>query len=168
MRNPPSDNPLSKKPEADRIDEQRPGSKGAGSLKSRVKHVPQDIIRSKWTVLDRDAQAKVEGLLRSVEMPVLASYSSEQRKVEAQVALRFITGTLCKRLPRMPFPQKAKGMHFDYETLVKDNRTMQQSLATSVMSSASLVTEVEQQKLALSSERQELEDLESADRSLVG
>ena len=70
-----------------------PGSKGAGSLKSRVEHISQDIIRSKWTVLDGDAQAKVEELLRSVELPVLAKYSSEQRKIEAQVALRSITET---------------------------------------------------------------------------
>ena len=55
----------------------------------------------------------------------------------------------------------------DLILLIFVQRTMQQSLATSVMSSASLVTEVEQQKLALSSERQELEDLESADRSLI-
>ena len=58
-----------------------------------MKHVSQDIIRSKWTVLDADAQAKVEKLLRSMEPPILANYSSEQRKLEAQVALRSITGS---------------------------------------------------------------------------
>ncbi|KAL9074265.1 MAG: hypothetical protein Q9161_002459 [Pseudevernia consocians] len=143
-------------------------SKGAASLKSRVKHVSQDIIRSRWTVLGGDAQSKVEELLRSIELPVLSTYSSEQRKIEAQVVLRSITGTLCKRLPRMPFPPKAKEIHFDYETLVRDNRTLQQSLATSATSGASLVNEVEKQKLALSSERHELEDLKSADRRVVG
>ena len=59
-------------------------------------HVSQDIIRSKWTILNGDAQAKVEELLRSIDLPVLASYSLEQRKVEAQVALRSITGTSVK------------------------------------------------------------------------
>ncbi|KAL9138058.1 MAG: hypothetical protein Q9175_000711 [Cornicularia normoerica] len=145
-----------------------PGSKGTGSLKSRVKHVSQDIIRSKWTVLDGDAQAKVEELFRSIELPVLANYSSKQRKIEAHVALGAITGTLCKRLPRMPFPPKAREIHFDYETLVRDNRNLQQSLATSLTSSASLVNDVEKQKLALLSERQEFEDLGSADRIVVG
>ena len=59
-----------------------------------MKHISQDIIRSKWTVLDADAQAKVEELLRSMELPILANYSSEQRKLEAQIALRSITGSL--------------------------------------------------------------------------
>lgn len=36
----------------------------------------------------------VEELLRSIELPVLATYLLEQRKVEAQVALRSITGML--------------------------------------------------------------------------
>ncbi|CAD6575426.1 MAG: hypothetical protein ASARMPREDX12_007289 [Alectoria sarmentosa] len=160
----PSDRPLSRKWDADRV---RPEFKGAGSPKSRVKHVSQDIIRSKWTALDEDARAKAEKLLRSIELPVLASYSSEQRKIEAQVALRSITGTLCKRLPRMPFPPKAKEVDFDYDTLVKDNRNLQQSLDTSVTSSAPLVNEFEKQKLALSSERQELGYFELADQREV-
>lgn len=129
-----------------------------------MKHVSQDIIRSKWTVLDADAQAKVEELLRSTELPILANYSSEQRKLEAQVALRSITGSLCKRVPRMPFPPKAKEKFFDHETLVRDNHKMQQSLATSATSSASLLNEVEKEKLAYLSERQELEELESTAR----
>lgn len=69
------------------------GSKSAGSLEPRVKHVSKDIIRSKWMVLDGDVQVKVDELLRSIELPVLARYSSEQRKIEAQVALRSITRT---------------------------------------------------------------------------
>ncbi|KAF6237885.1 hypothetical protein HO173_004086 [Letharia columbiana] len=166
IRSPPSDNSLLRKREADRFGRQR--LKGDGFMKSRVKHVSQNIIRSKWTVLDGDAQAKVEELLRSTELPVLASYSSEQRKIVAQIALRSINGTLCKCLPRMPFPPKTKEIHFDYDTLVKDNRDLQQSLATSVKSNLSLVNEVEKQKLALSSERHELEGLGSADRRVVG
>ena len=66
-------------------------STGAEYLKLRVKHISQNIIHSNWVVLDRDAQGKVEELLRSVELPVLANYPSEPRKVEAQVALRAIT-----------------------------------------------------------------------------
>lgn len=168
IRSPPSDNSLLRKQEANRVGRQRPGLKGDGFMKSRVKHVSQNIIRSKWTVLDGDAQAKVEELLRSTELPVLASYSSEQRKIEAQIALRSINGTLCKCLPRMPFPPKTKEIHFDYDTLVKDNRDLQLSLVTSVKSNLSLVNEVEKQELALSSERQELEGLGSADRRVVG
>lgn len=59
-------------------------------------------------------------------------------------------------------------MDFDYETLIKDNRNMQQSLAASTISSASLVNEIEKQKLALSSERQELENFGSTDPRIVG
>ena len=70
-----------------------PTLEGVGSLQSRVKHVSQNHIRSKWTVLDGEAQAKVKELLRSIEIPVLSNYSSESRKIEAQVALRSITGT---------------------------------------------------------------------------
>ena len=102
-RNPPSGNLLPMNREADRVSLSSsciisktitgPGSKGTGSLKSRVKHVSQDIIRSKWTVLDGDAQAKVEELFRSIELPVLANYSSKQRKIKAHIALGAITGT---------------------------------------------------------------------------
>lgn len=147
---------------------QRPGSKIPRSLKSLVKHVSQDIIHSKWSALDGDAQAKVEELLRSLELPVLSNYSSEQRKKEAQVALRSIFGTLCQRLPRMPFPPKAKEIQFDYVTLMKDNHKLQQSFATSVTSSALLFNEIQKQKLALSSELQDYEDLESANWRVVG
>lgn len=44
---------------------------------------------------------------------------------------------------------------------------MQQLMATSVTSNALLVNEVEKQKLALSSERQELEKLEPAAQRVV-
>lgn len=157
MRSPPSESTFLRKREADRAG---PVSKGTGFLKPRVKHVSQDIIRSKWTILDGDAQAEIEELLRSVELPVLANYSSEQGKIRAQAALRSITGTLCKRLPRMPFPPKVKEISFDYERLVKDNRNLQQSLATSVAARVSLINEIEKQKFALSVARQEFETLE--------
>ena len=52
----------------------------------------QNIMRSKWTTLNRDAQMKVEELLHSIELPVLATYSLEQRQVEAQLTLRSLTG----------------------------------------------------------------------------
>lgn len=45
---------------------------------------------------------------------------------------------------------------------------MQQFMATSVMSSALLVNEVEKQKTTLLSEQQELEELESAALRVVG
>ena len=56
----------------------------------------------------------------------------------------------------------------DVLLLIPTQRALQQSLATSATSSASLLTEVEQQKLALSSERKDLEDLESANQTVVG
>ena len=106
---PPSDKSLSSKREADRVIKQRkgvflafisslkkvtgPGLKAANSFISRVKHVSQEVIRSKWAVLGEDTRAQVEELLRSVELPVLAHYSSEQGKIEAQLALRSITET---------------------------------------------------------------------------
>ena len=89
-------------------------------------------------MLGGDAQVKIEELLRSTELPVLAIYSSEQRKIEAQLNLRSITATcvicgeecftwslsvvrLCKRLSQMPFPPQAKEIHFDHGSLVKEN-----------------------------------------------
>lgn len=62
-------------------------------LKPKIKHVSQSIIRSKWTVLDEVAQAKVVGLFCSVELPVLARYASDQKKIEAQAAIGSITQT---------------------------------------------------------------------------
>lgn len=68
----------------------------------------------------------------------------------------------------MPFPPKAKEIQFDYVTLMKDNHKLQQSFATSVTSSALLFNEIQKQKLALSSELQDYEDLESANWRVVG
>jgi hypothetical protein len=38
-------------------------------------------------VLDEDAEAKVNAILRSIEMPVLARHISEWKKIEAQRTL---------------------------------------------------------------------------------
>ena len=129
------------------VDPSPASAKSSESLRSRVKHVSQDIIHSKWTILGGDAQAKIEELLRSIELPVLAIYSSEQRKIEAQVALRSIIGTcvihsedcfaqslifvrLCKGVPRMTFPPQAEKIHFDYGCLVKENVGLKRPVRT--------------------------------------
>ncbi len=61
-------------------------------MEPRIKYVSQDIICSKWATLDEDTQAKVETILHSAELPVLARHTSE-KKVEAQRALGSLTRT---------------------------------------------------------------------------
>lgn len=68
-------------------------SKKPGNLKPRIKHVSQDIVLSRWTVLDEGARAQVQGILRSIEMPVLARHTSEQKKIEAQGTIGSLTRT---------------------------------------------------------------------------
>ena len=63
------------------------------AMKPTVKHISQSTIRSKWTALDEDAQAKVASIFRSIELPVLARYASEQKKIEAQLTLGSVTST---------------------------------------------------------------------------
>ena len=63
------------------------------TLKPRVKHVSQHTIKTKWTVLNANAQAKVAAIFRAIELPVLARHASEQKKVEAQVILASVTRT---------------------------------------------------------------------------
>lgn len=62
-------------------------------MEPRIKYVSQDIICSKWATLDEDTQAKVETILHSAELPVLARHTSEKKKVEAQRALGSLTRT---------------------------------------------------------------------------
>lgn len=62
-------------------------------MKPIIKHVSQTTIRSRWTFLDEDAQAKVVNILRSIELPVLARYASEQKKIEAQLTIGSVTKT---------------------------------------------------------------------------
>ncbi|KAL2041000.1 hypothetical protein N7G274_006458 [Stereocaulon virgatum] len=130
------------------------------TLKPRVKHISQNTIRTRWTVLDEDAQAKVAAIFHAIELPVLARHASEQKKVEAQAILASVTRTLTKRIPKMPFPPKTKEIHFDYEALVKSNRNLHQRLTASTKANAELRDEVEKHKLALASEQQELEKLQ--------
>ena len=63
------------------------------TLKPVVKHISQSTIRSRWTYLDEDAQAKVAGILRSIELPVLARYALEQKKIEAQLTIGSVIRT---------------------------------------------------------------------------
>lgn len=128
-------------------------------MKPIVKHISQSTIRSRWTSLDEDAQAKVASIFRSIELPVLARYASEQKKIEAQHTIGSVTATLTKRIPKMPFPPRTKELHFDYEALVKSNRTLQQRLTSSTNANTKLRNELERQKRALATENQELEDL---------
>lgn len=68
-------------------------SKRQRNLMPRIKHVSRDTILSRWTILDEDTQAKVQDVLRSVEMPVLARHISEQKKIKAQGAIGSLTQT---------------------------------------------------------------------------
>ncbi|MCJ1460769.1 hypothetical protein MMC28_011151 [Mycoblastus sanguinarius] len=157
----PSIGPLSKQRDRRRVDKIRDL---AGSetrvLQPEIKHISQDTIRSKWAVLNDHTQAKVEQLFQSVEQPVLARHTSGTRKIEAQVEIGFLTETLRKRIPKMPFPPKTKEMHFDYELLTNSNRDLHQRLTTTAGIAASLRGEVGKQSLALASEKREIENLE--------
>ena len=63
------------------------------TMKPIIKHISQSTIRSRWTYLDEDAQAKVANMFRSVELPVLARYASEKKKIEAQLTIGSVTKT---------------------------------------------------------------------------
>ena len=52
---------------------------------------------------------------------MLAKHTNEASKIEAQDAIALVTRNLCKRLPKMPFPQTTKIGHFDYDALAKGN-----------------------------------------------
>ena len=52
---------------------------------------------------------------------MLAKHNNEASKIEAQDAIALVTRSLCKRLPKMPFPQTTKVSHFDYDELAKGN-----------------------------------------------
>ena len=68
-------------------------------MRLQIKYISQDMIRSKWTTLDEDAQTRIEEILRSVELPVLARYTSEQKKIDAQDTVTSLTQTSVGLIP---------------------------------------------------------------------
>lgn len=91
------------------------------ALKARVRHVPSEVVASKWEVLSEPSQSRLLDLFKAVQRPVLASHHDEKRRSEIQSALAPVVRTLGKRLPRMPFPTNTKDWHFDYEKILEKN-----------------------------------------------
>lgn len=53
-------------------------------MKPKTKYISQAVVRSKWVILPEAAQLKAGEILHSIELPVLAKYTSDQKKIEAQ------------------------------------------------------------------------------------
>lgn len=91
------------------------------ALESQIKHVPPDVVSSKWVNLSNTSQEQVRRLLRAVQRPVVARYRDDSKRAEAQLAIHSFIETLERKLPRFPFPPNTKDAHFDYEKLLDSN-----------------------------------------------
>ena len=91
------------------------------STRPTLKHVAQKTIQAKWKVLDAEAQSHVEAIFQSTGMPILAEQRKEATRIEAQDSMTLVKRSLCKRLPKMPFPPSARAGQFDYNALTASN-----------------------------------------------
>lgn len=98
-----------------------PSQKSYQYLKPRTRHIPQDVITTKWSALPNPAQQQVRELFTAAKRPVILGCRNEKRRREAEVALGAVVGKLEKQLPRMPFPPKTREYHFDLEKLMERN-----------------------------------------------
>ena len=109
------------------------------SLQPRVKTLKESTIRKKWKKLPVVTQAKVAGLLRTVERPALTNGGNDKKNNEVQAVVSemveeyvtryssgmrntscWLTSTprLVQRLPRMPFPPGTDELSFDFESTI--------------------------------------------------
>ncbi|MCJ1382313.1 hypothetical protein MMC17_005426 [Xylographa soralifera] len=131
----------------------------AAHLKPRFRYINQNVIKTKWEVLPELMQQQVRELFVAVERPVITRHSEDKRRIEAQAALSTVTRTLAKRLPRMPFPSKAKEEHFNYEALMNKNLALEHRLTLVLHSTALLENQITKEKRLLAREGAALNQL---------
>ncbi|MCJ1432894.1 hypothetical protein MMC27_002252 [Xylographa pallens] len=125
----------------------------AAKLKPRLRYINEDVIKTKWEVLPEHMQQQVRELFVAAERPIMTRHSEDKRKIEVQAALSTVTGTLAKRLPRMPFPAKTKEEHFNYEVLMNKNLTLEHQLTRILHSTALLESQITKEERLLIRER---------------
>lgn len=59
-------------------------------LKARVRHIPQDVVESKWGPLAEKTREEVLDVVKAAERPVLMTFRKEKQRTEAQEALRVV------------------------------------------------------------------------------
>lgn len=114
-------------------------------LKPRIRHIPQDVVASKWAPMSEKAREEVFNVLTVAERPVLMTFKREKQKAEAQEGLRMvmrkyddtfrewgfdmficnmanlIVDRLRVSLPRIPVPPMGRDMALSYERLIDRN-----------------------------------------------
>ncbi|MCJ1259402.1 hypothetical protein MMC24_007239 [Lignoscripta atroalba] len=138
------------------------------ALRPRLRHVQQDVIKTKWEVLPESVQERVREVFKSVERPVIYKHREERRKIEAQVAVGSIVRTLGKRLPRMPFPPNTKEVQFNYESLLEGNRDLEKRLTPTLHSIALLSDAINKAEEAIAISRDDLAELEMNAKAELG
>ncbi|KAJ5484135.1 hypothetical protein N7539_005931 [Penicillium diatomitis] len=129
-------------------------------LKSSVRRINENTIKSKWTTLPEPVQEKVRDLFLALERPVIVRQQNERKRIEAQSAVRAVVNNLSKRLPRMPFPPITKDSNFDYESAIDEHRSLEASLATMKDSADLLRAEIAKEESLLEQEKQSLQEME--------
>ncbi|KAF3394334.1 hypothetical protein F1880_004700 [Penicillium rolfsii] len=129
-------------------------------LKPSVRRIPEKTVKTKWTTLPEPVQDKVRDLFHSLERPVIVRQQNEQKRIEAQTAVRAVVHNLGKRLPRMPFPPITKDSNFDYESALNEHRTLEANLAMIQDSADLLRADIAKEKALLEEEKRSLQDME--------
>jgi len=68
-------------------------------LKPRLRHVPQEVIRSRWDVVPQSVHARIRELLKMIEQPVITTGQPNGRMgTAAQVAVTSVLRTWVTRV----------------------------------------------------------------------
>ncbi|KAI9782274.1 MAG: hypothetical protein M1816_001936 [Peltula sp. TS41687] len=125
-----------------------------------TKHVPPEVVNSKWVNLSVPAQEQVRGLFRAVERPLFMRYRDEDKRAEAQFAVTALLQEVERKLPGFPFPPDTRDAHFDYEKLLESNRALEAQLTPSIHSIGLLREAIQQEEASLEADMRKLGKLE--------
>lgn len=90
-------------------------------LKARTRHIPKDVIQTKWSAALAPVQQQVRELFKAAKRAVISNRRNDQQRREAEQVLAYVVMKLEQQLPRMPFPPNTKEFHFDLEKLIGRN-----------------------------------------------
>ncbi|KAI9880693.1 MAG: hypothetical protein M1830_001326 [Pleopsidium flavum] len=134
-------------------------------LKTHIRHVPQEVVKERWDVVSEPVQDRIRELFKSVQKPVITGHGDERRRTEAQAAVGSVLRTLGKRLPKIPFPQSTKDVHFNFETILASNQALDSQITLAIHAIGLLKAEITREEHSLTAERRILQELEANSRA---
>lgn len=95
-------------------------SKKFSYLKSKTKHISQDLVRIEWRSLPKPAQLAVREIFLAAKRTTLTQILDGPRRREAEFVVNDVLRRLERQLPRMPFPPGTKREGFDLDGVLEN------------------------------------------------